>query len=548
MTKALLIVPHFWDPICVPVGISSLKPFVEQFGHQVDLFDFNTKSNVWDIQQRYFKEGTAQFPYWKNWNISRNGTEMLSLHQLVYLAAKNRNNYLELVAEILNMDNRPINEFIDKLDTSRFDALFDELYENISIQLKKLISESKPEVVGCYLNNSTWAGTLFILETVKKLLPNVRTVVGGPGPIMGITSNAEEVRTFMNKHDFIDYFVLGEGEGPLLDILNDKDIPPGILDPEAGHSLEESKKNMVKLADLPLPNYGNLDTDKYLQLSVASSRGCPFECSFCAETIFWKGFRANKSSKVFETIDTLAKRHDRTSFYLCDSLANHVISSLTTEIAASGKPYTLDCYLRADPICANEKRTKKWREGGLFQARLGMESGSQRILDEMVKKTNPENMAKSLYALSNQGIFTNTLWIVAYPGETEAEFEMTLRFIRENAKNIYQADAWLFQYHPSGMAHTSEIDEKQGSRLRFSPELNKIFAVDPYVVDNDITPEERFHRLELFTSEMKNLEVPNPYSLSEIMLAIKRFSQDRPDSGWTPIKSVTPLSEYEVHA
>src|SRR5262249_23427350 len=149
-----------------------------------------------------------------------------------------------------------------------------------------------------------------------------------------------------------------------------------------------------------------------------------------------------------------------------------------------GRPYTLDCYLRADRTVAERRDdVHAWREGGLVRARLGMESASQRILDAMVKKTTPELMERSLDVLSSEGVITSTLWIVAFPGETQAEFNDTLDFIKRNHARIYQADAWLFQYHPAGLAHSGEIEVERGSRTRYSADINEILAVAPYIVD-----------------------------------------------------------------
>ena len=62
MAKVLLMVPHFWDPVCVPLGISSLKAYAETQGHSVDLFDFNTVPEVFGVQRAYFAECKTQFP------------------------------------------------------------------------------------------------------------------------------------------------------------------------------------------------------------------------------------------------------------------------------------------------------------------------------------------------------------------------------------------------------------------------------------------------------------------------------------------------------
>jgi radical SAM superfamily enzyme YgiQ (UPF0313 family) len=375
---------------------------------------------------------------------------------------------------------------------------------------------------------------LFILRRAKGLLPKLRTVVGGPGPIMGITSTADEIRSFFDANAFIDYLVIGEGEQPFLRILDDPGLPAGILSPPGHAPVQVAKRAAVSIGNLPLPDYGALHVERYLHLSLATSRGCPFECSFCAETVFWQGFRTLEHSKAFERLAALARRYRRTSFYLCDSLSNQIITPLTHAIAAENKEYTLDCYLRPDPLCTDEKRTRAWREGGLVRARLGMESASQRILDAMDKMTTTETMSRSLWALGRQAIMTSTLWILCYPGETEAEFEATLGFIRDHRACIYQADAWLFQYHPEGLAHSKELADAHGSRRRFSGDLNRIFAVTPYVVDRDCSPGDRFDRLERFVSEMERLQIPNPYSLYEWMAAEKRWASLNHGSAASP--------------
>jgi hypothetical protein len=515
VTKVLLIVPHFWDPVCVPLGISSLKAFADAHGHDVELLDFNTIPEIFGVQREYFSECKRQFPHFRDWNIERNGTEMLAIHQMLYLYARNRPDYAELVAEVLNMDQRDMDQFMDQLDVSRFDALFASLYSRVSSTLARALNSARFDVVGCSLFNSTWPATLFLLRRVKSHVPGVRTVVGGPGPLMGITSRAEEVTRFMEHHEFIDYFVVGEGEYSFLHLLEDPSFPRGVLDPGRNLTRIESRKNFVKSEELPAPDYGQLDISRYLQLSVASSRGCPFDCSFCAETVFWKGYRAFKG-RTFDQMDTLAQRYKRSSFYLCDSLSNTTIGPIASAIKGMGRPYKLDCYLRADKTVADRSHdVRAWREGGLVRARLGMESASQRILDAMVKKTTPDTMERSLAVLSAEGVITSTLWIVCFPGESETEFNDTLDFIRTNRENIYQADAWLFQYHPAGLAHSGEIETQRGSRTRYSDEINRILAVAPYVVDRDMSAAERFDRLERFVRTMRELQIPNPYSVYE---------------------------------
>ena len=156
---------------------------------------------------------------------------------------------------------------------------------------------------------------------------------------------------------------------------------------------------------------------------------------------------------------------------------------------------------------ASSSYANNFQRNQLFRARLGMESASQRILDDMIKNTTPENMEMSLYALSKHGILTSTLWIIAYPGETENEFNETLKFIKDSSAHIYQSDPWLFQYHPVGLSKSDKISSEKGSKARFSDYINEILSVSPYHVDQDLAHEERFGRLERFTCEMEKLGI-----------------------------------------
>ena len=526
--NVLLLLPPFWDPVCVPLGISSLKAFAERYGHSIDIFDFNSRPEIFGLQRRYFELGKRMFPRWNLWNIERNGTEALAEHQVLYLHARNRPDYGDLVAEVLNMAHEDVHKFKPLLNVEAFDEIFHELYSQVEKSIDALLRRKNYDFVGCSLFNSTWPSTLFILKRCKDIDKNIRTMVGGPGPTMGIASSEQEIRAFFEAHQFIDHYVVGEGEQAFLELLNESPRERSIIAP----AKSSANQNPTRIEHLPPPDYGELEVQRYLQLSVAMSRGCPFECSFCAETVFWKGFSRIPPTSAANLLQSLASRYQKNSFYLCDSLANQVIGPLTRDILASGKTYRLDCYLRADRVCCDPNRALEWKKGGLYRARLGMESASQRILDEMVKMTNPDQMSRTLKSLSSAGVITSTLWIIGFPGESEQEFNETLRFIREHRSFIYQSDAWLMQYHPSGLAGSDRIGGDGGWHSRFSEELTNILKVSPMSASNDLSAAERFSRLEQFVEAMNLASIPNPYSLFQWLEADRRWGELGKDAGW----------------
>jgi radical SAM superfamily enzyme YgiQ (UPF0313 family) len=77
-----------------------------------------------------------------------------------------------------------------------------------------------------------------------------------------------------------------------------------------------------------------------------------------------------------------------------------------------------------------------WRRGGFYRARLGIESGSPKILQKMGKNTTIDQIKKALSNLAYARIKTTTYWIVGYPGETEEDFLKTLTLIKELQNEI----------------------------------------------------------------------------------------------------------------
>lgn len=517
----LLVVPPFWDPVCVPLGPASLNAFVKCHGFRSDIFDINTVPEIYRLQREYFCELTTQFPRWSHLSVERNATEILSLHQLLFLRGRGDSNYREMCRQILDVTESIYND--STCDLSRFDQIFKILFSRVESVIRSLVDSRRPQVLGISLYNSTWPSTCLIAEVARRMSPDIRIVVGGPGPIMGISSRPQEVSHFLEANPAIDYYALGEGEDALLRILENPALPRGIVQGGLSSTSATGGKGL-SLHDLPDPDYGTLDIDSYLNLSIATARGCPYECSFCAETVFWRGFRSVRRSTLLPRFDALSEKYGRRSFYICDSLSNQAIGPLADACISEHRRYDIDCYLRADSSCGEPKAAEKWRAGGLRRARLGLESASQRILDAMVKQTDVAKMGRALVSLASAGVRTSTLWIIGYPGETEAEFNETLRFLKENDTEVYQADAWIFQYAPEGLAGSSSLDSA-GTRPRFAPELDKAFGIQFLALSNDLTAEERFDRLERFGRRMTELGIPNPYSLKQLRTAEIRWAE-----------------------
>ena len=119
MKKILLVMPPFWDPICAPQGIVSLRSYLERLGYEVHIRDFNTDLELFSLQRKYFEIGLKYFPHWNFLNIFRNGPRYFARHQLAWLFGRQQGKkYEDLVRLILNFDGKSLcaSQVIKELD------------------------------------------------------------------------------------------------------------------------------------------------------------------------------------------------------------------------------------------------------------------------------------------------------------------------------------------------------------------------------------------------------------------------------------------------
>jgi len=529
-TTILLIMPPFWDTICPPQGIICLKSYLESKGRRVHIADFNTDSHLFGLQRKYFELGMKFFPKWKDINIFRNGPRYFARHELAwFFGDKHKEKYKKLVKLILNFNGKTncTNQMINA-----FDSVIKEIFFTVEAKTLSLMKQLDPDVVGCTLLESTFPSALAILKKAKDTKPKTITLLGGPGPIMGDTVNDGNLQRIIERCNWIDGIILGEGELLLEYYLNgvfgDKQIIT-IRDLEnLGLADIPNKTNVLLDVDnLPISNYVGLSVNKYLWLSIFTSRGCPFNCAFCFEKKYWERFRKKSVEKVISEMKILSTRYKKNRFYLCDSLANHIATDLSSALLLKGEDYRWDTYMRITSECMDENRVKLWVNGGMRRARIGIESASPNVLKLMNKNVSIEQMKKSLINFAANGIYSTTLWMAGFPGETDDDFKESLNFLEDCHKYIYQADIWEFIYFPSqrGFIASETMDKDYSAKPVYPEEFNDFLIIKYYDLENGISSSERFERISQFERLRKKLCVPNPYSISELLEASTRWSR-----------------------
>jgi len=210
-------------------------------------------------------------------------------------------------------------------------------------------------------------------------------------------------------------------------------------------------------------------------------------------------------------------------FFMTDSGMNPFISDLAREFIKRDLSIYWDAYIRVCEDACDINNTMLWRKAGFYRARMGVESGSQNVLNLMNKRTTTQQIRGTLASLAYAGIKTTAYWVVGHPGETEEDFLQTLALLEEMKNDIWQAEAAQFDYYYMGQTESLHWGEKR--QLVYPEKFNDLLVIKTWKLDLDPSREVAFERLFRFVQLCKKLGIPNPYTLKEIADADERWTK-----------------------
>jgi radical SAM superfamily enzyme YgiQ (UPF0313 family) len=231
----------------------------------------------------------------------------------------------------------------------------------------------------------------------------------------------------------IDYIVIGAGEYILLELIEhlekgDKlgDIK-GLAYKEKGRIIINEPRPFIKdLDELPDPAWHLVDVSKYWDITLSTSRGCPFNCTFCYNGAFHKNYRAELSAeRIVAQIEHLQKRYGTQYIKIWEDnfTFNRKRLRRFCQLLIDNKlKVKWDTEARAS---LDEEDIALMARSGCVSVGLGMESGSQRILDFIKKDTNVAEMEKAFWLLVKHKIMPRLYIMVGLPTETLEDFRLT---------------------------------------------------------------------------------------------------------------------------
>ena len=305
-------------------------------------------------------------------------------------------------------------------------------------ELKTVIKENKPKILGISAYTETYLNSIRIAEIAKEIDPEIKVIMGGPHASISYRE--------VLGHNCIDIVAIGEGEITMLELAESIVRKHGDLSGIKGIAYKENgiievTGERIPISDLdsiPFPASHLFPLQSYaLPISILTSRGgCPFNCCFCAVNNIWKGKRRFRvPEKVAEeALIMLREQPAGTPVVFADDAFTLNRECVVKICGIFNKlrmfmPIQWRCATRVDLI--DETLLGQMRYSGCYSLQYGVESGSQKILDSIGKKIRLEKVREVVRMTLEMGMEATCSFMFPQPEDTEDTIKEQAKIMKE---------------------------------------------------------------------------------------------------------------------
>lgn len=301
---------------------------------------------------------------------------------------------------------------------------------------EKDLKEFCPDYLLINVATPTFKSDLGALTVAKEICPDVVTIAKGAA----FLTVAFEVMYFQKDLDLI---LFGEPEETLREVLEGKDYSKILglyYRDDLRAKFTGSRPFIEDLDKLPYPARHLVDNNIYrrpdnnkVQAVIKVSRGCPFHCFFCLATpVSGAKVRKRSAENIIEEIKECVDKYGITNFLFWSDIFNIDkvwVMDLCQKIIDSGLKITWSANTRADT--ADEEMAQKMYEAGCRLVSIGVESGSQEMLDKIGKRITLDDVRLTVKIFKKAGIRIYNYFVIGLPWEDEDTVEDTIDFAIE---------------------------------------------------------------------------------------------------------------------
>jgi len=293
-----------------------------------------------------------------------------------------------------------------------------------------------PDIVGISCWTFSLIDSLAVANGIKKEIPNTLTCLGGPHA----TIYPEETIAFNN----VDFVITGDGEKPFGELVRqlktkgDLSTVPNIYYKKGGQ-IQKGKEEYVEksLDDLPFPDRESTPINDYYSImdkvrpitTMVTSRGCPFQCTFCFQHN--TGWRHRSVGSIISEMKHCLNLGIK-NFFIFDetfTVNKKRIIDLCDEIKKQSLDITWSCRSRVDTI--DDEIMDKMKQAGCTRISFGVEAANKNVLKRLNKKIEIPQVKSVFKSAKKKGITTLADFMIACPGEHKEETLETIKLAIE---------------------------------------------------------------------------------------------------------------------
>jgi len=296
-----------------------------------------------------------------------------------------------------------------------------------------------PDFIGISSNVITHKGAVDCAEKLKAVYPDIPILLGGPYG----SSLAQKI---LREMPFVRAVVIGEGERTLAEIagrLHDKDIfrnIPGVAYRAGGQIVFNEPRGLVEnLDDIPSPAYHLLpDVKMYKSRSrgwpvgyIVTSRGCPFQCTFCNRNIFGSRWRPHSVDRVIEEIRYLSDRYGVRQIDVLDdnfTLDRERAREILERLAKDGPRVYINLQNGVRIDRTDEDLLGLMKDAGVFKIGFGIETANDEIRKGIRKGVDLEKAIRLTRVAKSMGMIASGFFMIGLPGDTLETMNETIEF------------------------------------------------------------------------------------------------------------------------
>lgn len=323
-----------------------------------------------------------------------------------------------------------------------------------SKQVGSRLAETNPEIIfiasdpyDLYQCPTILIDSFYEIISIADRLPSVKYILS-----MGPQATIFDEKLLSNTA--LDYII--KGDDPItaakliIDLVNNKKPNyPNISFIKEDNNIEVGQiKHLENLDELPVGDYSLLPMDKYSarmkdfpkgKFSImTTSRGCPASCKFCFKKLIGSNIRQMSLPRVKEELDELVRKNGVKNIFFMDeffSFDYQRVIDLSKMIIEEKYNIFWGCQTRPDRV--SQDLLVLMKEAGCHYISYGVESGSPSVLERSKKSLDLKKASETIKITRQLGITPHVNMLYGYPGETAEEFNQSINFLLENAKDCF---------------------------------------------------------------------------------------------------------------